>query len=106
VPLTLEEELSEKEWQTRKKRIDPKLKGLGWKVVPYTPGLSLTSFDQHAVTEYPTDNGPADYALVLDGGVVGIVEAKKLCLSAPKTFSPRPNVTRAACRSAISISED
>ena len=30
--------------------------------------------------EYETDNGPADYALCVDGKVLGIVEAKKLSL--------------------------
>jgi len=31
-------------------------------------------------TEYPTSNGPADYALVLGQHIVGIIEAKKLSL--------------------------
>jgi type I restriction enzyme R subunit len=72
--------LEEREWQTRKERIDPKLKTLGWNVVPFGAGLSLSSLERHAVTELPTSNGPADYALVLGGRIVGILEAKKLSL--------------------------
>jgi type I restriction enzyme R subunit len=30
--------------------------------------------------DYPTANGPADYALFVDGRILGIVEAKKLSL--------------------------
>ena len=33
-----------------------------------------------AVEEYETTNGPADYALCVDGRILGIVEAKKLTL--------------------------
>ncbi len=31
-----------------------------------------------ALTEVPTDNGPADYALATHGGLRGIAEAKKV----------------------------
>jgi len=72
--------LEEHEWRTRKQRIDPKLKALGWTVIPFRPGLSLSSLAHHAVTEFPTHNGPADYALVLGRRTVGIIEAKKLSL--------------------------
>jgi len=73
----LSEEL---EWRTRRSRIDPKLRGSGWKIVPFKSDLELSACPQHAITEFPTTNGPADYALVLNGRVVGIVEAKKLSL--------------------------
>jgi type I restriction enzyme, R subunit len=33
-----------------------------------------------AIEEYPTHNGPADYALCVGGRILGIVEAKKLTL--------------------------
>ena len=71
---------SELEWQTRRERIDPRLEALGWKVVPYVEGTPLSSLHNCAVTEYPTNNGPADYALVADGCVIGIIEAKRLSL--------------------------
>jgi type I restriction enzyme R subunit len=53
---------------------------LGWKIVPFKSDLELSACPQHAISEFPTTNGPADYALVLNGRVVGIVEAKKLSL--------------------------
>ncbi len=61
-------------------RIDPKLKALGWEVVPFEYGKSIPDYSNHAIEEYPTRNGPADYALVANGQLVGIVEAKKLSL--------------------------
>jgi type I restriction enzyme R subunit len=73
----LNEEL---EWQTRRSRIDPKLRALGWKIVAFKPDLPVSECTQHAITEFPTANGPADYALVLNGAIVGIAEAKKLTL--------------------------
>ncbi|MBX3424258.1 MAG: DEAD/DEAH box helicase family protein [Pirellulales bacterium] len=70
----------ESEWLTRKKRIDPKLKALGWEVVPFVEGHELSEYSHHAIEEYPTANGPADYALVVNGQLLGVVEAKKLSL--------------------------
>ena len=71
---------NESERLTRKKRIDPKLKALGWKVVPYDEQTDLASYSHHAIEEFPTANGPADYALVVDGQLLGVIEAKKLSL--------------------------
>ncbi len=71
---------SNSEWLTRKRLIDPKLIADGWKVVPFENGRPLSSYNRCAIEEYPTDNGPADYALCIDGQILGIVEAKKLTL--------------------------
>jgi type I restriction enzyme R subunit len=57
------------------------LKQAGWIIVPWSQGLEITSLSHHAVEEYPTANGPADYALVVEGQLLGIVEAKKLALN-------------------------
>ena len=57
----------EPEWLTRKRRIDEKLTAAGWQVRPWAHGQSLAGAARSAVTEFPTENGPADYALV-DGG--------------------------------------
>jgi type I restriction enzyme, R subunit len=65
------------EWLTRKRLIDPKLKSAGWDIVPFP---SVHSHKNCAVAEYETANGPADYALCVDGRILGIVEAKKLTL--------------------------
>src|SRR5512139_3901106 len=65
---------------TRRRLVDPKLREASWKIIPYSEGLELARCDRCAVVEYPTDNGPADYALCAGGRVLGIVEAKKLSL--------------------------
>ena len=70
------------EWLTRRQRIDPQLKSAGWTIVDhgkYDP-TALTNHDRCALVEYPTENGPADYALCIGGQLLGIVEAKKLSL--------------------------
>jgi type I restriction enzyme, R subunit len=68
------------EWLTRKRLIDPKLKAAGWSIIPFSPGMSLGSSGNCAITEFETANGPADYALCTEGVIVGIVEAKKVSL--------------------------
>src|ERR1700680_4008381 len=71
---------SESEWATRKKRIDPQLAASGWIVgAPVSHGV-LGSHTNHALTEFPTANGPADYALIATGQPLGVVEAKKVTL--------------------------
>ena len=64
----------------RKKRIDPQLVACGWLVVPCNTHSLLVAYTQHAVTEFPTANGPADYAPIATGQPLGVVEAKKLTL--------------------------
>jgi type I restriction enzyme R subunit len=77
---------AEKEWQTRKKRVDPKLDAAGWRRPPKgTLPLHLSHWSE----EEPTANGPADYAPWLDNQAVGVVEAKKL------TVGPQNVVVRA-----------
>lgn len=71
----------ESEKTTRKTRIDSKLKRLGWKVIPYYLGLDTSKLVSHAIEEYPTENGPADYALFVEGRFLGIVEAKKVSVA-------------------------
>jgi len=75
--------LHEAEWQTRRDRIDTKLRTLSlpWTIVSYKAGLVYSTLIAHAVTEYPTENGPADYALFVKGILIGIIEAKKVGVS-------------------------
>jgi hypothetical protein len=54
----------ESEWLTRKRRIDPKLNAV-WILPP--PGAPAPLPGAHRSEEEPTANGPADYALWLDG---------------------------------------
>lgn len=80
----------ESEAQTRRKRIDPKLAAQGWQLADFAATQSLQSLDSKAIAEFPTDNGPADYALCLEGKVAGVVEAKKV------TVGPQNVLTQAA----------
>jgi len=75
--------MPESEWQTRKNRIDTKLKGLSrpWNIIKYREGIDISSLDACAVEEYPTENGPADYALFVKGRLLGIIEAKKVTVN-------------------------
>lgn len=68
----------ESEKTTRKKRIDKLLQASGWSITPYKSGMNLTTLSNHAVEELETANGPADYALIVNGKLLGVVEAKKL----------------------------
>lgn len=71
----------ESEAQTRRNRIDGCLRQAGWDIIPWSPHLDIRTLTNHAVEEYPTANGPADYALIVNGSLLGIVEAKKLTLN-------------------------
>jgi len=71
---------NESERVTRKKRIDPQLKPAGWSIAPYQAGIDLSRFNKCALEEYPTGNGPADYALCPEGKIVAVIEAKKVTL--------------------------
>ena len=73
---------NEPEYITRKKRIDSKLRRLQWGIISYHLGLNTSALSNHAVEEYPTANGPADYALFVNGKLLGIVEAKKYGIGA------------------------
>ena len=72
--------MTEYEWQTRKERIDKKLKSLNppWKIIKYSDRLDTKGLHRCAVEEFPTANGPADYALFVKGRLLGIIEAKKV----------------------------
>ena len=74
---------NEAEWLTRKKRIDTRLSALTppWKIIRYHDGLNLSSLHCIAVEEFPTENGPADYAFFVNGKLLGINEAKKVTVN-------------------------
>ena len=56
--------------------IDKRLEQAGW-VIQDMKRLNPTAAPGVAVREYPTSTGPEDYALFIDGILVGVVEAKK-----------------------------
>ncbi len=87
-------DLFESEKVTRKKRIDPKLKKLGWVVTPYYLGLDTSLLKNHAVEEYPTESGPSDYALFVDGRLIGILEAKKVTVATINTLEQAKRYAR------------
>ena len=74
----------ELEWQTRRDRINKKLTSLAqpWTIIKFKDTLHGVSLTRHAVEEYPTDNGPADYAFFVDGKLLGFLEAKKVSVGA------------------------
>jgi type I restriction enzyme, R subunit len=76
--------MTESEAWTRKKRIDEKLKSslLNWTVIHSDKIDDYASLSGHAVEEYPTETGPADYALFVEGKLLGIIEAKKISVGA------------------------
>lgn len=78
--------LFESEKVTRKKRIDPRLARLGWSITPYYIGLDTSKLTNHAVEEYPTASGPSDYALFVEGRLIGILEAKKVAIATINTL--------------------
>ena len=57
--------MDESEWLTRKSRIDARLGAFNpkWEIIRYREDLNLSALTCHAVEEFPTANGPADYAL-------------------------------------------
>src|SRR5690242_15717107 len=87
---------TEAERQTRRNRIDPKLKAAGWRIVPFNPNKPLSSYDRCAIEEYPTENGPADYGLCIGGRILGIVEAKKLTLGPQNVLMQAERYSRGA----------
>jgi type I restriction enzyme R subunit len=67
----------EGEATTRRLRINKRLEEAGWKIAPYEPDKPHAAYDRHALEEYLTSNGPADYALVAGGRVLGVLEGKR-----------------------------
>jgi len=84
------------EWLTRKRLIDPKLKAAGWQVVRFSDAKPLATYDRCAIEEFPTDNGPADYALCVCGKIIGIVEAKKLTLGPQNVLTQAERYSKGA----------
>ena len=59
-----------------REEIDKKLVQSGW-VIQDVKEVNLMASLGVAVREFPTDSGPVDYALFVDGIPVGVVEAKR-----------------------------
>ncbi len=86
----------ELEWQTRKVRIDTRLTKWGWTLASFDPARPTSDYRRHAVVEYPTDAGPADYALFVDGKILGVLEAKKVSLGPQNVLIQAQRYSRGA----------
>src|ERR1700719_73446 len=96
---------SNSEWLTRKRLIDSMLKAAGWKVVPFVETKALSSQQSCAIEEYPTTAGPADYALVSGGQIIGIVEAKKLTLGPQNVLSQAERYSKGLQQNGLRVGE-
>jgi type I restriction enzyme R subunit len=88
--------MSEAESITRKKRIDTRLNSsfLNWKIIHNDKVKDTSVLDAHAVEEYPTKTGPADYALFVNGKLLGIIEAKKIAVGAENVLEQAKRYSR------------
>jgi len=88
----------ELEWKTRKERVDKRLRSLtpSWSLIKHRPNLNTASLDCHAVEEYPTANGPADYVLFVKGKLLGIIEAKKVSVGPQNVLEQAKRYSRGA----------
>jgi type I restriction enzyme, R subunit len=59
-----------------RQQIDRKLRQAGW-VIQDMKDINLSAGIGVAVREYPTDSGPADYVLFVNGYAVAVIEAKQ-----------------------------
>ncbi len=91
--------VDEQEWLTRKKRVDVRLKALGWELARFSQSRPLSAYAHHAIEEYETANGPADYALCVNGRILGIIEAKKLSLGPQNVLVQAERYARGVARS-------
>ncbi|MDH7576430.1 MAG: DEAD/DEAH box helicase family protein [Bacillota bacterium] len=90
--------LDEREWQTRKERIDKRLRSLSqpWQIIKYHDGLDPSILERHAVEEYPTASGPADYALFVKGKLLGVIEAKRVTVGPQNVLEQAKRYSRGA----------
>ena len=94
----------EPEVVTRKKRIDPQLRSAGWSITLYQSGMDLSQYSKYALEEFPTDNGPADYALCLEGKIVAVIEAKRLTLGPQNVLTQAERYAQGISKSPFNFS--
>ncbi|MGE6784419.1 type I restriction-modification system endonuclease [Ensifer adhaerens] len=67
--------------------IDEQLRSAGWKVdsalLRHANGTRPGYGEAIAIAEWPTESGPVDYALFIDGFCVGVIEAKRQIRDVP-----------------------
>ncbi len=87
--------MNESEWQTRKKRIDARLRSRkpAWDLMRWHGDLDVSALRCHSVTEFPTANDPSDYALFVGGK---LIEAKKVTRN-PQNVIEQAQALRPGC---------
>ena len=88
----------EPEWKTRKERIDKRLTAFAsaWKIIPFRADLNPADLDGCAVEEFPTDHGPADYALFVRGQFLGVIEGKRVGVNPQNVLEQAKRYSRGA----------
>jgi type I restriction enzyme R subunit len=86
-------QINKLEWQTRKERINKAL-AKHWNVIKYSDTLELFSLTNHAVEEYPTATGPADYVFFVNGQPIAALEAKKIATAAQEVLGQSKRYSR------------
>jgi type I restriction enzyme R subunit len=78
--------------------IDARLREAGWTAdsdaIRYSIGSRPSLADAVAIAEWPTDNGPVDYALFLKGRCVGVIEAKRKSKDVPAVLEQAKRYAR------------
>jgi type I restriction enzyme R subunit len=87
---------SKAEKDTRLNRINHILENNGWTIINYDKQLNTSELVSHAVQEYPLVTGIADYALFIDGFLLGIVEAKKLSINSQSALEQAKRYSKGA----------
>jgi type I restriction enzyme R subunit len=85
---------SQSEYLTRRQIVDAKLRAAGWTIAAFKPDRPLSLCKNCAIEEFPTDSGPADYALCVGGQIFGVVEAKKLTLGPQEVLTQAERYSR------------
>lgn len=87
---------NESEHITRKIRIDKALQKAGWTIIHSKSVSDLSLLKNHALEEFETSNGPADYGLIVNGKLLGIVEAKKIEVGAQNVLEQSKRYSKGA----------
>ncbi|MBR8829474.1 MAG: DEAD/DEAH box helicase family protein [Gomphosphaeria aponina SAG 52.96 = DSM 107014] len=81
---------------TRKNRINKALTALGWIIIDYADDLNTSKLSNHAVEEYPVATGNADYALFVNGLLLGVIEAKRITISSQAALEQAKRYSKGA----------
>lgn len=78
--------------------IDSQLESAGWRVdsrhLTYANGTRPDSKTPIAIAEWPTESGPVDYALFLEGRCVAVIEAKRQAKDVPGVLTQAKRYAR------------